>query len=157
MTNNLAEQTVKSYVINRKNFLFSDTEKGADASAAVMSITWFRRTQINKWTRSSDIFRKPHASLLYSISPSRWNFETREKFWNTMWLRCFSAFCNLRTLRNQVLLRQPKGTILTVMAILRIFWLFCPNGDGILQMNSLNLLCRGVNHCLIFADRNMMK
>ncbi len=39
MTNNLAEQTVKSYVINRKNFLFSDTEKGADASAAVMSIT----------------------------------------------------------------------------------------------------------------------
>ena len=38
MTNNLAEQTVKSYVINRKNFLFSDTEKGADASAAVMSI-----------------------------------------------------------------------------------------------------------------------
>lgn len=38
MTNNLAERTVKSYVINRKNFLFSDTEKGADASAAVMSI-----------------------------------------------------------------------------------------------------------------------
>ena len=30
--------TVKPYVINRKNFLFSDTEKGADASAAVMSI-----------------------------------------------------------------------------------------------------------------------
>jgi hypothetical protein len=26
------------YIINRKNFLFSDTEKGADASAAVMSI-----------------------------------------------------------------------------------------------------------------------
>ena len=25
-------------MINRKNFLFSDTEKGADASAAVMSI-----------------------------------------------------------------------------------------------------------------------
>ena len=38
MTNNLAERTVKPYVINRKNFLFSDTEKGADASAAVMSI-----------------------------------------------------------------------------------------------------------------------
>ena len=27
MTNNLAERTVKPYVINRKNFLFSDTEK----------------------------------------------------------------------------------------------------------------------------------
>lgn len=38
MTNNLAERTVKPYVINRKNFLFSDTEKCADASAAVMSI-----------------------------------------------------------------------------------------------------------------------
>lgn len=38
MTKNLAERTVKPYVINRKNFLFSDTEKGADASAAVMSI-----------------------------------------------------------------------------------------------------------------------
>lgn len=38
MTNNLAERTIKPYVINRKNFLFSDTEKGADASAAVMSI-----------------------------------------------------------------------------------------------------------------------
>ena len=38
MTNNLAERTVKPYVINRKNFLFSDTEKGADASAAVLSI-----------------------------------------------------------------------------------------------------------------------
>ena len=46
MTNNLAERTVKPYVINRKNFgraaqllrLFSDTEKGADANAAVMSI-----------------------------------------------------------------------------------------------------------------------
>lgn len=38
MTNNLAERTVKPYVINRKNFLFSNTEKGADACAAVMSI-----------------------------------------------------------------------------------------------------------------------
>ena len=38
MTNNLAERTVKTYVINRKNFLFIDTEKGTDASEAVMSI-----------------------------------------------------------------------------------------------------------------------
>lgn len=38
LTNNLAERTVKPFVINRKNFLFSDTEKGADASAAAMSI-----------------------------------------------------------------------------------------------------------------------
>ena len=38
MTNNLAERTVKPFVIDRKNFLFSDTEKGADASARVMTI-----------------------------------------------------------------------------------------------------------------------
>ena len=34
---------------------------------------------------------------------------------------------------------------------------FCPNGAKIQQMNNLNLLCRGVNHCMIFAGRNMMK
>ena len=38
MTNNLAERTVKPLVINRKNFLFCDTDKGADASADVMRI-----------------------------------------------------------------------------------------------------------------------
>ncbi|MGN1135950.1 MAG: IS66 family transposase [Oscillospiraceae bacterium] len=38
MTNNLAERTVKPFVIDRKNFLFSDTEKGAEASAAAMTI-----------------------------------------------------------------------------------------------------------------------
>ena len=38
MSNNLAERTVKPYIIARKNFLFSCTEKGAHASAAVMTI-----------------------------------------------------------------------------------------------------------------------
>ena len=38
MTNNLAERAIKSFVINRKNFLFAYTEKGADASAIIMSI-----------------------------------------------------------------------------------------------------------------------
>lgn len=38
MTNNLAERTVKPFVIDRKNFLFSDTEKGAKASAATMTV-----------------------------------------------------------------------------------------------------------------------
>ncbi|WP_369677878.1 IS66 family transposase [Ruminococcus sp. CAG:379] len=33
MTNNLGERTVKPFVIDRKNFLFSATDKGADASA----------------------------------------------------------------------------------------------------------------------------
>lgn len=38
MTNNLAERTVKTFVIDRKNFLFSATDKGADASALFMSV-----------------------------------------------------------------------------------------------------------------------
>ena len=38
MTNNLAERTVKPFVIDRKNFLFSATDKGAEASAAIMTI-----------------------------------------------------------------------------------------------------------------------
>ena len=38
MTNNLAERTIKPFVIDRKNFLFSDTEKEARTSAATMAI-----------------------------------------------------------------------------------------------------------------------
>ena len=38
LTNNRAERAVKPFVIGRKNWLFSDTEKGADASARCYSI-----------------------------------------------------------------------------------------------------------------------
>ena len=38
LTNNLAERTVKPFVMARKNFLFADTPKGADASALCFSI-----------------------------------------------------------------------------------------------------------------------
>ena len=38
LTNNLAERAVKPFVIGRKNWLFSDTDKGADASARCYSI-----------------------------------------------------------------------------------------------------------------------
>ncbi len=38
LTNNLAERTVKPFVMARKNFLFADTTKGADASALCFSI-----------------------------------------------------------------------------------------------------------------------
>lgn len=37
-TNNRAERAIKPFVMARKNFLFSDTERGADASARVFSI-----------------------------------------------------------------------------------------------------------------------
>ena len=38
MTNNLAERTVKPFVIDRKNFLFSASDKGAEATARFMSL-----------------------------------------------------------------------------------------------------------------------
>ncbi|QLY39851.1 IS66 family transposase [Hujiaoplasma nucleasis] len=42
--NNLAERGVKPFVINRKNFLFSNTEKGARASTILMSIITTAKT-----------------------------------------------------------------------------------------------------------------
>ena len=38
LDNNIAERAIKSFVIGRKNFLFSDTVRGAEASAAIYSI-----------------------------------------------------------------------------------------------------------------------
>lgn len=38
LTHNLAERAVKPFVIARKNFLFADTPKGAEASAGCFSI-----------------------------------------------------------------------------------------------------------------------
>ena len=39
LSNNIAERAIKSFVIGRKNWLFSDTPAGAHASAAIYSIT----------------------------------------------------------------------------------------------------------------------
>ena len=38
MTNNLTERIVKPFVIDRKNFLFSATDKGVDAITLFMSV-----------------------------------------------------------------------------------------------------------------------
>ena len=38
LTNNVAERTVKPFVMARRNFLFCDTTKGADASALCFSV-----------------------------------------------------------------------------------------------------------------------
>ena len=42
--NNLAERGIKPFVINRKNFLFSNTENGARASTILMSIIFTAKT-----------------------------------------------------------------------------------------------------------------
>ena len=38
MSNNAAENAIRPFVTGRKNWLFADTPKGADASAAVYSL-----------------------------------------------------------------------------------------------------------------------
>ena len=38
LDNNLAERAIKPFVIGRKNFLFSDTPRGAEASAGIYSV-----------------------------------------------------------------------------------------------------------------------
>ena len=38
ISNNLAERSIKPFVIDRKNFLFANTPKGATASAVMLSI-----------------------------------------------------------------------------------------------------------------------
>ena len=38
ISNNLAERSIKGFVIDRKNFLFSNTPKGAEASAVTYSM-----------------------------------------------------------------------------------------------------------------------
>lgn len=38
LSNNLAEQSIKPFVIGRKNWLFSNTQNGANASALIYSV-----------------------------------------------------------------------------------------------------------------------
>ncbi len=77
MTNNLAERTVKTFVIDRKNFLFSDTDKGADASAVFMSIIeTAKRNNLDVYgyllyllNRLASYGRTPTKTQLSSLSP----------------------------------------------------------------------------------------
>ncbi|WP_313346718.1 transposase [Sedimentibacter sp.] len=46
ISNNNAEHLAKSFVVSRKNFLFSNTPKGADSSELSMSIV--ETAKINK-------------------------------------------------------------------------------------------------------------
>ena len=38
MTNNVAESAIRPFTVGRKNWLFSDSPKGAEASAAIYSL-----------------------------------------------------------------------------------------------------------------------
>lgn len=86
MTNNLAERTVKPYVINRKNFLFSDTERGAEASAAVMSIIETARRN------GLDVYG--YLLYLMTVLPEWGDVPTEEQIKSVMpWSMALPAYC----------------------------------------------------------------
>ena len=86
MTNNLAERTVKPYVINRKNFLFSDTEKGADASAAVMSII--------ETAKRNNLDVYGYLLHLLTVLPKWGNSPTNEQIASVMpWSSALPTYC----------------------------------------------------------------
>lgn len=72
MTNNLAERTVKPFVIDRKNFLFCKTERGADAAAVLMTVirTALRNALIPErylcWVLKNITAKKPEELLPWS-------------------------------------------------------------------------------------------
>mgnify|MGYP002570551952 CR=1 FL=1 len=49
LSNNLAEQRIKPFVIARKNFLFSNTKKGAKASTIYLSLIESAKNKLNPY------------------------------------------------------------------------------------------------------------
>jgi len=58
LSNNRAERTIKSFVIDRKNFLFANTPRGADASAVIFSLVeTAKETRLDPFEYLTFVFR----------------------------------------------------------------------------------------------------
>lgn len=88
LTNNVAERTVKPFVMARKNFLFCDTAKGADASALCFSvIETAKRNQLD-----------PFGYLLYLLQelPKLGEKPAREQLLPLLpWSTALPEYCHL--------------------------------------------------------------
>ena len=88
LTNNVAERTVKPFVMARKNFLFCDTAKGADASALCFSvIETAKRNQLD-----------PFGYLLYLLQelPKLGEEPAREQLLPLLpWSTALPEYCHL--------------------------------------------------------------
>jgi len=86
LTNNLAERTVKPFVMARKNFLFADTSRGADASALCFSmIETAKRNGLN-----------PFGYLLYLLRelPKLGHNPTKEQLYPFLpWSESLPSYC----------------------------------------------------------------
>jgi len=59
LSNNRAERSIKPFVIGRKNFLFANTPRGADASAILYSIVeTAKENGVNPYDYLTAVFRK---------------------------------------------------------------------------------------------------
>lgn len=88
LTNNVAEQTVKPFVMARRNFLFCDTAKGADASALCFSV--IETAKRNKLD--------PFGYLLFLLQelPKPGNEPTREQLLPLLpWSTALPEYCHL--------------------------------------------------------------
>ena len=88
LTNNVAERTVKPFVMARRNFLFCDTAKGADASALCFSvIETAKRNRLD-----------PFGYLLFLLQelPKLGNEPTREQLLPLLpWSTALPEYCHL--------------------------------------------------------------
>lgn len=88
LTNNVAERTVKSFVMARKNFLFCDTAKGADTSALCFSVMeTAKRNRLD-----------PFGYLLFLLQelPKLGNEPTREQLLPLLpWSTTLPEYCHL--------------------------------------------------------------
>ena len=86
LTNNLAERTVKPFVMARKNFLFCDTAKGADSSALCFSVI--------ETAKRNDL--DPFAYLLYLLEelPKLGDQPTEEELQPLLpWAKALPKYC----------------------------------------------------------------
>ena len=80
MTNNISERAIKPFVIDRKNFLFSNTQNGAESSLIFFSLQQTARAnglnpiEYIKYV-IDNIGSNPSDEKLESLLP--WNFKNR--------------------------------------------------------------------------------
>ena len=89
LSNNRAERSIKPFVIGRKNWLFNNTPKGAEASAMIYSIIeTAKENNINPFEYLAAVFRQapnlPTGSSIDSLLP--WNLCKRQPGSFQRWL-----------------------------------------------------------------------
>ena len=61
ISNNVAENAIRPFTVGRKNWLFCDTPKGADASAVIYSIV--------ETAKANDINVRDYLEYLFTVMP----------------------------------------------------------------------------------------